>query len=283
MIRRETGIIVKMTKNKIKLTKILVSFGIMVLTAIIATVAWFHFTVHPDLKMKEFQSMKQGSMKLSAEENGEDIGLNGEIELDIDNRMEELYPGSSGSLTVWITSSTSDIISYILTYTEPAPDTDPSVFEKAKDIIKRHILLFAEREVLSETPATDSAGNPVTDENGEQAYDYVYSYSTPLLPVGEYSESEDIPPYRIYGQLPMEVPQKVTIYWVWPYDYEDYGKYGDYGYLFPPAEEGAETEDDGLTDAERYDDEDSFIGKVVNNMRFRFYVNGKRNILELTN
>lgn len=254
---------------------------VMVIIAIIATVAWFHFTLRPTMKTADVQALEYGTLKLSATEDGPDIGINGQIELDVDGSEGALYPGASGSLTVWITSDTSDIISYILTYTGAAPNTDESVYERAKDISERHILFFKNRELISETPAMDSDGNPLFDENGEQIMDCEYSYSDPLYPVGEYTENDEVPPYRIIGLLPFNVPQSVTVYWVWPYDYESYGEYGDYEFLFPPPAEGETAVDDGLTDAERYDDEDSYIGKVVQDMRFQFYVNGKRSIVGL--
>lgn len=270
-----------MTKSKIKILKIMVCLTVMVIVAVLATVAWFHFTLKPDMKTGEVQAVEYGSMKLSATEDGPDIGINGEIELNIDGSEDSLYPGLSGSLTVWITSDTTDIVSYILTYTGAAPNTDDSVFEKAKDISQRHILFFKNRTVESEDPVLDDEGNQVYDENGEPVIDYTYSYSDPLYPVGEYTEAEDVPPYRIVGLLPFNVPQSVTVYWVWPYDYASYGEYGDYDFLFPPPAEGEAADDDGLSSEERYDNEDSYIGKVVQDMRFKFYVNGKRSIVGL--
>lgn len=274
-----------MNKSKIKLAKILIAFGVMVVTAVLATVAWFYFTLRPDLHKTMFQAMEYGSLKVSATEDGEDIGINGEIELDLDKKSGEMYPGASGSLTVWITSDTVDVTSFILTYVEAAPTTDSSVFERAQDISQRHILLFKQREVVSAKEILDDDGNPVKDEDGNQLYDYTYKYSDPLLPVGEYMDSDPVPPYRIFDNLEFEVPYKVTIYWVWPYDYAAYGEIGDYDYLFP--QDGDQTFDDPdlgdniLSDAERYDYEDSFIGKVVENMRFKFFINGKRSIAGL--
>ena len=270
-----------MAKSKRKLFKILISLIVMVIVAVIATIAWFYFTLEPTLTVGDFQALEYGSLKLSATEDGPDIGMNGEIELDINGSNDELYPGSSGSLTVWITSDTADIVSYILTYTEAAPNTDESLYEAAKEISSRHILFFKTRTVESAEPVLDTNGNPVYDEDGEQVINYTYSYSDPLYPVGEYTENDELPAYKVFGALPFNTPTSVTVYWVWPYDYAEYGKYGSYEFLFPAPEEGEEAIDDGLTDEERYDSEDSFIGKVVQYMRFRFYVNGKRSIVGL--
>lgn len=267
-----------MIKNKVKLLKILACMSVGVVIAILATMAWFYFTLEPDMKMGNVQALEYGSLKLSATENGEDIGINGEIELDVDNLEGSLYPGASGSLTVWITSDTTDIVSYILTYTSAEPNTDESVFDKAKDIANRHILFFKERTVLSEKAVVDSEGIPVVDENGEPVMEYTYSYSDPLYPVGEYTAEDPVPLYRSVGILPFNVPQEETIYWIWPYDYAQYGEYGDYNFLFP---EGSEATLNSVAATELYDEEDSYIGKVVQDMRFKFYVNGKRSILGL--
>ncbi len=266
-----------MNKSNNKIAKLLVAFIVMVILAVLATVAWFYFTVRPDMNDTLFQTIEYGSLKVSATEYGEDIGLNGEIELDVDEDKGELYPGSSGSLTVWITNDSEDIKSFILTYVEAAPETDEEVFEKAKDICGRHILLFKNR---TKTEIVDSDGNPVLDDDGNPTYDYTYAYSDLLLPVGEYTDEDPVPEYRIFGELVIGVPKKVTLYWVWPYDYEEYGEIGDYDYLFPQDPEAtADPEESGiLSDEERYDVEDSYIGKVVNKLRFKFFINANRSI-----
>lgn len=274
-----------MNKNKIKLAKILIAFGVMSITAVLATVAWFYFTVRPDMKMRLFQAVEYGSLKVSATEDGEDIGLNGEIELDVDSYTGEFYPGASGSMTVWITTDTVDVNSFVMTYTEASPITDDSTFERAKDICQRHILLFKKRELLSATEVLDKDGVPVKDENGNAVYDYKYKYSDPLLPVGEYTDYDPVPPYRIFDNLEFEVPYKVTVYWIWPYDYKSYADYGSYDFLFPAVAEPTEAPEDAVavTDSERYDIEDSYIGKVVDKLRFKFFINGKRDITGLEN
>lgn len=271
-----------MKKSKSKLAKIITAFAVMAVTAVLATVAWFYFTIRPDLDAGDFQAMEYGSLKVSATEDGEDIGTNGEIELDTDEQDDELYPGASGSMTVWITTDTVDVTSFIMTYVCAAPTADSAVLEKATDISQRHILLFKKREISSATEVFDEDGNILKDENGNQVYEYTYEYSDPLLPVGEYTDSDPVPAYRIFDNLEFEVPYKVEIYWVWPYDYEAYGEIGDYDYLFPPEEEDAD-DSSALSDAEKYDDEDSFIGKVVENMRFKFFINGRRSIAGLEN
>lgn len=275
-----------MYKNKIKLAKILTAFGVMAVTAVMATVAWFYFTVRPDLRDTLFQAAEYGSLKVSATKDGEDIGMNGEIELDIDKETGEMYPGASGSMTVWITTDTVDVTSFIMTYTEAAPEVDGEVLERAKDISERHILFFKNREATSQTAIVDKEGNPVLDEEGNPKYDYTYKYSDPLLPVGEYTDADPVPPYRIFDKLEFEVPYEVTIYWVWPYDYAAYGEIGDYEYLFPPEPTYTLSPDEEgviISDAEQYDVEDSYIGKVVEKLRFRFFINGKRSIEGLEN
>ncbi len=274
-----------MNKSNNKIAKLLVAFIVMVILAILATMAWFYFTLRPDMSDTLFRSIEYGSLKVSATEDGEDIGLNGEIELDVDKEKEKLYPGSSGSLTVWITNDADDINSFIMTYVEASPETDEEVFERAQDIAERHILLFKQRTVMSQTPIVDEEGNPVLDSEGNQTYNYTYAYSDPLLPVGEYTDADPVPPYRIFGELEFDVPKKVTLYWVWPYDYAEYGEIGDYNYLFPQNPE-ATADPEGseiLSDAERYDVEDSYIGKVVNRLRFKFFINAKRGIAGLEN
>lgn len=271
-----------MNKNKVKLAKILTAFLVMAVTAVLATMAWFFFTVRPDLDTGDFQTLEYGMLKLSATADGEDIGLNGEIVLDLDGENEMMYPGASGSMTVWITTDTPDVTSFIMTYVSAEPNADASLLEKARDISERHILFFLEREVVSETPVLDSDGNPVLDSEGNPKVEREYKYSKPFLPVGEYTDSDPVPEYRIFSELKNEVPHEVTLYWVWPYDYAEYGKFGDYNYLFPPDRVKTE-EEENLTDAEIYDDEDSYIGKVVDTMRFKFFVNGKRSIDELKN
>ncbi len=257
----------------------------MTIVAVLATVAWFHFTLKPTMRTGDVQALEYGSMKLSATENGADIGINGEIEMSVDTSSDgyenEFYPGASGSLTVWITSDAANIWSYILTYTSASPLTDESVFEKAKDICNRHILFFINREETGSSPAIGSHGNYIYDDDGKQVITYTYSYSNPLYPVGEYTSDDPVPQYRITGLLPYNTPTPVTVYWVWPYDYEDYGKYGDYKYLFPETEE-ENSEYAGLTNEERYDEEDSYLGRVVQDMRFQFYANGERGILNLS-
>lgn len=274
-----------MNKSKNKIAKLLVAFIVMVILAVFATIAWFYFTVRPDMNDTLFQTIEYGSLKVSATEDGEDIGLNGEIELDVDKEKEELYPGSSGSMTVWITNDSVDIDSFIMTYVEASPETDEEVFERAKDICERHILLFKKRTVTSQTAIVDADGNPVLDSEGNPTYNYTYEYSDPLLPVGEYTGADPIPPYRIFGQLEFDVPREVTLYWVWPYDYAEYGEIGDYEYLFPADTDISANpyESEILSDSELYDVEDSYIGKVVDRMRFKFFINAKRDITGLEN
>lgn len=245
------------------------SYVMLVVTAtcvITATVAWFTFSVSASVQNMEIKTGDAEIIKVAVVTEGEDVdtiratGKEPEATITMpvftgvtqtEENTKVLAPGTYGSVTLYITPLKTDITAckilpsffgsdgeeYGLTYlNQDLTDDEKLVIEQ---LVRGHILFFSEYD--------------------EETKEY-----SGLI-------TEDSP---VQYKLNKNVENQITIYWYWPYEYEDlpngvekWLSFEDDYMLFDP-----EKSEDEYTKSRRYDFADTKIGSNVESVKFHFEV-----------
>lgn len=265
------------------------SYVMLVVTAtcvITATVAWFTFSVSASVQNMEIKTGDAEVIRVAVEAGGEDVdairanGKTPEFTIDMPvftnvtqsgESTNVLAPGTYGSVTIYVTPLTKDVTkckilpsfscskdaedtddseddedseesSQWLTYMAGVSEEDQAVIES---LVKGHILFFS-------------------------AYDKTNGYSGLLTEGGDPLECD-----LTWGE---ETP--ITIYWYWPYEYEDIpdeveeALSDEEDYKLFDSGDGYASSDSQSTDikSKRYDYADTKIGTNVKSVKFHVEV-----------
>ena len=245
------------------------SYVMLVVTAtcvITATVAWFTFSISASVQNMEIKTGDSELIKVAVEDDGEDVELlraRGEtpvvaIEMPVftnvvqsDNQV--LAPGVHGTLSLYITALKPDVKSCQilpsffgsegdeegLLYTGDISDEEKAVI---KQLVRGHILLFQDYD----------------EESNE--YSGLLTEEEPMTASLSWDKEKN-----------KGTQEKVTIYWYWPYEYEDVpeeAKKLEREMLFDPQKDLEGT----YTDSRLYDYADTRIGSYVKSVKFHFEV-----------
>lgn len=259
------------------------SYVMLVVTAtcvITATVAWFTFSVSASVQNMEIQTGDAEVIRVAVTKGGEDVdtiraeGQEPEVAISMpvfanvtqsgeDANKKVLAPGTYGSFTIYVTPLKSDITACEILPSFFGSDgteaglkyINPDLTEQEKQtiaqLVKGHILLFAK-----------------CDETTKK-YSKLLTETTPY----KYDLSWDQA-----NNVGVETP--ITIYWYWPYEYEDLpdevetqlSNNDDYMFFEPDKIESAS---ENLSTSEKsrlYDFADTKIGTNVESVKFHFEV-----------
>lgn len=222
---------------------------IVMVASIAATVAWFTQQGSATVSNMELMTAQCNSLKVEVKQgmvddstvNFVEVGANQEdtIIADLDmplfdnvesyevstgadsgtKKVSKMAPGVYGSLTIRLTSLGADINHYSITAETLLQYVDGAAVDDAQKTIlenlaKGHILFFQNRV---EIPASnggnitiDGKTKPITDYTHNKKYVFYKKLDETSPMVGELEWDPDIDE---------GIPEEVTIYWYWPYEY----------------------------------------------------------------